>query len=95
VLRTSAEEDQAPRLAAKLTEDVAAEGLNLEDLELHYNYAEEYKVGATALPPEPRPACPKLQLIVTWNEGTILSPFRSPAEENEPPPQNEPGKPRR
>ena len=42
VLPTSAEEDQAPRLAAKLAEDVAAEGLKLEDLEIDNDDAEEY-----------------------------------------------------
>ena len=42
VLPTSAEEDQAPRLAAKLAEDVAAEGLKLEDLELENDDAEAY-----------------------------------------------------
>ena len=40
VLPTSAEEDQAPRLAAKLAEDVAAQGLKLEDLELENDDAE-------------------------------------------------------
>ena len=42
VLPTSAEEDQAPRLAAKLAENVAAEGLKLEDLELENDDAEAY-----------------------------------------------------
>ena len=42
VLPTSAEEDQAPRLAAKLAEDLAAEGLKLEDLEIEHDDAEAY-----------------------------------------------------
>ena len=42
VLPTSAEEDQAPRLAAKLAEDVTAEGLKLEELELDNDDAEAY-----------------------------------------------------
>jgi hypothetical protein len=42
VLPTTAEEDQASRLAEKLAVDVAAEGLKLEDLEIENSDAEEY-----------------------------------------------------
>ena len=42
VLPTSAEEDQAPRLATKLAEDLAAEGLKLQDLEIDDDDAEAY-----------------------------------------------------
>jgi hypothetical protein len=41
-LPTSADEDQAPRLAAKLADDLATEGLNLEDLEIENDDAEAY-----------------------------------------------------